>query len=100
LKTCWTPRAPKRTLAALGAEDRLAGVGSATSPQVARQRLAGDAPDRHDPLAGALAHDLDTAVGAQVGGAQAGQLRQAQAGVEEQQHDGAVADRGTVQQLA
>lgn len=79
---------------------RLADGGMRDAESLLDQRLASYRPDRHDPLAGALAHDLDAAVGPQVDGAQAGQLRQAQSGVEEQQHDGAVAGRGTVEQAA
>lgn len=49
--------------------------------QVAQQRLASRIADRHDALPRALAHDLDSAVSAQIAVPQPGQLRESQARV-------------------
>jgi len=73
-------------------EQRLVGRAGTALAHAADDRRPGGAADRHDPFLGALAHDLEGAVGPQIAQAQAGRLRDPKAAIEEEQEDRPVAD--------
>ena len=75
-------------------EERLPGRAGTALTHIADHRRPGGAADRHDPFLGALAHDLERAVGPQIAQAQAGRLRDPQSAIEEEQEDRPVADVG------
>jgi hypothetical protein len=92
LRTCCIPRQSRGAAAA--EEERRIRRTWATLAEVADDRPAGACPDRHDPLLGALAHDLDRAVRPQIAETDPGRFRNTKAGVKKEQQDGPVAHAG------
>ena len=58
---------------------------------LADERPPGGRADRHDPLLGALAHDMERPVGTDVADPQRGELGQSEAGVEQDEREGPLA---------
>jgi hypothetical protein len=83
-----------QALAALAEQQRAVVVELGSLVEVAPDRPPSGGADRHDPLFGTLAHDLDRAVGPEIGERDPGDLRDAQPGVDQEQQDGCVASVG------
>lgn len=75
-------------------EQGIIGLSTATLTEVPDGRLPSRRADRHDPLLRALAANLDRPIGSQGAEPKAGHLRHVQAGIEHEQHDRSIANRG------
>src|ERR1035437_6290943 len=81
-------------------EDGLVGLAPASLGEIPPDRPARTRSDGHEPLLGALAHNLDRAVGPQVTKSDASRFGDAQAGIEEEQEDRLVAGAREGEKLA
>ena len=79
-------------------EHRVGRADGAALRDVAQERPAGGRAEGHDPLLGALAHDPHRPVGPQVADPEPRHLGQPQAGVEQEQDEGALAGLGDREQ--